>query len=138
MLMFGAGSLEAKIKKYILKKGLEKNIVLMGERKNIEKYINSFDVFVLPSLYEGLGIVFIENQYMSKRVYTSKDVVPQETQISNLISYIDLKESAEYWANTILNDINTSINQKIYNDNFDIKKVSKNMQERYIELLNKI
>ena len=133
LLLFGEGKLEKKLKDKVKKLDIEDKVMFLGIKNNIQDYINAFDAFVLPSLYEGLGIVLIENQYMGKKVYTSKSVVAEETNISNLIKYINLEESAEKWANIIYNDRFNIIEEKIVNNCFDIITVSNNLMKYYVD-----
>jgi len=59
-LIIGAGTEEKKYQNLIHKLNLENKIFLLGEIKNASQYIKAFDLFVLPSRYEGLSIVLIE------------------------------------------------------------------------------
>ncbi len=51
-----------KVKAYIKDNDLEDRVLLLGERKDSDRLYQAMDVFVLPSLYEGLPIVGIEAQ----------------------------------------------------------------------------
>ncbi len=74
----------------------------MGVRSDIDRIMQCLDAFVFPSLFEGLGIVLIEAQAAGVRCYTSKDVVPKEAKVTSLLEYLDLKSSADSWAEDIL------------------------------------
>ncbi len=54
-LVLGEGFLEAKLKKLVERKGISDNFKFLGFKKDIENYIKAFDLFVLPSDYEGLS-----------------------------------------------------------------------------------
>ncbi|MBR1984383.1 MAG: glycosyltransferase family 1 protein, partial [Clostridia bacterium] len=88
---------------------------------------------IFPSLAEGLGLVLIEAQ-VSKTLCFASSVCPEESNISNLITYLPLSKSAEYWANTILS---TQYPKKIEvkSDKYDIKKQIKTLQKIYEDLL---
>jgi glycosyltransferase involved in cell wall biosynthesis len=58
----GRGKFKEKLKRCIRKYDLEKNVRLIGYKKNAENYMKNADVFVLTSLYEGLPNVLIEAQ----------------------------------------------------------------------------
>ncbi len=59
-ILIGSGKLEAELKKRATELGIEKNIFLTGFIKDAWKYLKCFDVFVLPSLKEGLPYTIIE------------------------------------------------------------------------------
>lgn len=58
--IFGEGEERAHIEKLIKETGLEENVFLMGHTPNIAEYIQAFDIFMLPSLSEGLPYVLLE------------------------------------------------------------------------------
>ena len=60
------------------------------------------DVFVLPSFFEGLGIVNIEAQAAGLPCFVSAKVVPKEVNITELMHYIPLEEDAALWARKIV------------------------------------
>ena len=61
LVLIGDGPFREKYEKLIRRLHLEKNVHLFGVRKNPYKYMKCADLFVLPSLYEGFGIVLIES-----------------------------------------------------------------------------
>ena len=76
------------------------------------------DVFVLPSRYEGLGIVYIEAQAAGLRTFAS-DVVPRDTNVTDLISYLPLQVPSENWAKQILSVMPCSENREKYSFKVD-------------------
>ena len=74
---------------------------LLGIREDVAQIMQMFDVFVLPSRWEGLGIVYIEAQAAGVQTFAS-DVVPKEAKVTELLHYISLKKSPEVWAREIL------------------------------------
>lgn len=60
MVIVGGGPLEKKFKALLKKKGLETQIFLLGEREKVSDYYAAFDLFVLPSLWEGLPLALLE------------------------------------------------------------------------------
>ncbi len=61
-----------KLESMVKAKGLESSIVFAGFQKNVLNYIAAFNVFVLPSLMEGLGIVLLEAMAMRKPIIASR------------------------------------------------------------------
>jgi len=81
--------------------GMSDSVIFTGVRSDIADILQSFDVFVFPSIDEGLGMVAIEAQ--AAGLYTiCSDVVPSETRITNLIIFVSLGKSASEWADIVL------------------------------------
>lgn len=104
LLLIGDGPLlsEVKNKANVLK--LE-NVFFVSPKSDIYKYYSAADIFLFPSLYEGLGIVGVEAQYNSLPCIFSKNI-PIDTIISNLVVSLPLEIQA--WRNEIkyINDQN--------------------------------
>lgn len=79
-------------------KELELDVLFLGSVKDVQHYYQAMDCFVLPSRFEGLGIVLIEAQTAGLPCVTSKDVVPQEAKVTELLEYVSLDEMPERWA----------------------------------------
>lgn len=99
----GTGELEIRIKQYAESKKLGSKILFIGNRDDMAGVYSMMDCFILPSRYEGLGIVFVEAQACGVPVYAS-DVVPKDIELTRLVHYISLKNTALEWAKTILSD----------------------------------
>lgn len=77
LFIIGEGTLEENLKQYAKEKGIEEAVVFLKNISNVSDYMQMMDAFVLPSLFEGLGISAIEAQTSGLRVVIS-DQVPQE------------------------------------------------------------
>lgn len=60
----GEGELQDKLKQYVDKYNLTSQVHFLGFRRDIPKILCAGDVFVFPSLWEGLGLAGIEAMYM--------------------------------------------------------------------------
>jgi glycosyltransferase involved in cell wall biosynthesis len=78
-IIFGGGSEEGKYRELIASKKLENKIFLLGDVPNAARFIKGFDLFVLPSRYEGLSITLIEALFAGLRILTTKVGGNQET-----------------------------------------------------------
>lgn len=138
LLLIGDGELKKSIENNVKKLGIEKNVIFTGGRSDITELLQAMDLFVLPSLYEGLGIVVIEAQASGLHCVVS-DNVPKETNITKNVKYISLKESQRYWSQIILkyfegyNRKNTK--DKIIDSGYDIKETSKWIEKFYFKML---
>lgn len=120
LLLVGEGPLRKKIKDSIKNKKYKNNIQFLGVREDISSILMASDVFILPSLFEGLGIVLIEAQATGLSSYYS-DNVPNEVCINSNMTSISLKKSPKVWKRQILNDRETN----------SLRKVSKRLFEEY-------
>lgn len=91
--ILGDGNEYGKIKKFVLKNSLEKNVILLGSIDNPYPYMKQCDLYVQPSRYEGFGLTLSEAKILSKRIIATN--IPQFLeQDDGLIAYINfnLKE----------------------------------------------
>lgn len=101
LLLVGDGPLQNQMKETVKRLGLSDVVIFAGARDDIPQLMMAMDVFVFPSLYEGLGIVAIEAQ--AAGLYTIlSDRVPDAAMITTLARKISLQENANCWANRIL------------------------------------
>lgn len=109
------------------------NVVFTGSVNNIESYYQAMDCFVLPSRFEGLGIVLIEAQVSGLLSFTSEDVVPENAKTTELLHFISLKRCASDWANEITkyNDANYSRSNysRVVSPRFNILNESKRLED---------
>ena len=133
LLLIGEGELEQELMDYAKKIEVDKKVRFIKPRNDIENYYQIMDVFVLPSFYEGLGIVNIEAQTSGLHVFVSQNV-PDEIAITDLVTFISLNETPEDWANKI---INTNINMRhdysieITKNNYNIYEQAKKLEKYY-------
>lgn len=80
--------------------GIEDKMIWVGSKDDVYNWYSAMDAFIMPSLWEGLGISYIESQANSLPTFAS-DVVPRETCVTELIQYLPLDIGASAWANEI-------------------------------------
>ena len=96
---FGKGELEEEIREGITKNGLQDRIKLLGTRSDIYNALQGMDIFLFPSLWEGLGISCIEAQASGLPTLCS-DTVPSEARVTDNIRYLTLNDT-KLWCDTI-------------------------------------
>lgn len=114
----GSGSLLYEVQKKIDKLCLNNKITFLGTRNDVEVFLSKMDAFILPSKYEGFGIVLAEAQAVGLKCFIS-DNVPQTVNLG-LCEVINLNEGAKVWAekiNKYLSGMPDSL------DALDLKKV---------------
>lgn len=135
LLLIGKGELEKSIRLKVLRLGLENDVIFEGYHSNVNEYMQVMDVFLFPSLYEGLGLVLIEAQAAGLPCFTSEKVVPLEAKTSDNFVFISLKEDAKYWCEKITDsNLGRQDNYKaIKENNYLMKDVVKILYESYIK-----
>ena len=133
LLLVGDGELFEIIKNQCNKLGLSKDVIMPGNKINTEDYYQAMDLFVFPSLWEGLGIVAIEAQANGLPCLVSENV-PKDVLLTNKIKALPL-DSVDSWLQSFGNiaQINSRIN---FNDNIDkynINKIAKQIQIFYLK-----
>lgn len=138
LLMIGSGNDKNKIEEEVKTKEL-KNVYFVGPISNPYDYYQVMDVFVLPSLYEGLPVVGVEAQANGLKCFFS-DEITKEAKILNQTEFLGIKGSASIWAERIKSYLDS--NKEIRNlnnslDVFDIKVISSNMLKEYKKYLGR-
>ena len=107
LLWIGDGELQEKIQDRAKNMGLKEACLFVGRKNNIEKWYSAMDLFLLPSKFEGMGIVFLEAQCTGLPCFGSTNV-PIETEVTELMHRISLKQEANYWATAMKKVIDMS------------------------------
>lgn len=105
LLLIGQGPLMNKVKDKVNNLGLSDSVKFLGQRSDVNELYQAFDIFLLPSLYEGLGMVVIEGQVAGLPCICSTEV-PPVAKISKKCKFIRLKDDEKIWNDAILNNIN--------------------------------
>ena len=82
-LIVGDGDIRKQLQEEIRKKGLERNVFLVGEKRNPYCYIKRADIYVSTSLHEGWGLTVQEAKVLCKPIISSNLPVMHE-QITHL------------------------------------------------------
>lgn len=94
MLLVGDGDLRPQIQQKIKEEQIEDNFIFVGGVKNVEDYLQMMDVFILPSLYEGLPVVGVEAQANGLPCIFS-DQITREVELTKDVYFVPLM--AELW-----------------------------------------
>lgn len=138
LLLVGQGPLQEKTKEKVERLGLQDSVKFLGQRTDVERLYQAFDLFLFPSLYEGLGMVLIEAQCSGLPCIASMEV-PSIAKVTDAVEFISLYENAEVWSKTILSDIvrnerNNNLNEvKIHG--YDIEQESSKLENKYFNYI---
>lgn len=101
LVLVGTGELQDEIIKKVNTLGIADKVKFLNIRHDVPELMNMFDVFLLPSFFEGLPVVGVEAQATGLPVVTSTGVTP-ELPIEDLSTYIPLSDSPDRWADEII------------------------------------
>ena len=135
LFLVGNGILEDEIKKTVNDYNIADKVIFAGVRKDISNVMSAFDVFAFPSFYEGMPNVIIEAQANGLNCVLS-DTVTKEADITGLLKYCSLNDSAERWAKNILDCANkprVDTKQKFIKAGYDIESSIKQFQQIVFE-----
>lgn len=132
LLLIGEGPLFDDVKRVAKEKNIYEKIIFAGRQKNIPAFMNAMDIFLLPSLFEGLVIVAIEAQASGLPCILS-GAVTKEVKLTDLVDFLPLTD-IDAWVkrSTELNGMERKNTQaEIAKAGYDIKHSTKILEEYY-------
>lgn len=100
LLLVGDGELKEKVIEKSKINGVLDKVIFAGIRSDVPELLNVFDVFLMPSFYEGLPVSIIEAQASGLRCLLS-DTITKEVDVTGLVYYESLNNSPSVWAKRI-------------------------------------
>lgn len=137
LVFAGDGLLFESIKDYSKQLGVYSNCLFLGSISNIPSLLKSSDLFLFPSIFEGLGLGLVEAQAAGLHALVS-DKVPHKAEVyPDAITWLSLEASANQWATKIIELLKLeNLNQKdaltsVVNSDFNIHNTLKNLNIIY-------
>ncbi len=141
LVLLGDGELTETIKQKADELGLTESILFVGNVSNVNEWYNAFDVFVLPSIWEGLPVVGVEAQTADLPCVFSSNIT-KEIELSDRVAFLDLNSGVEAWAKKInemlLYGERRNNAKLIAEKGYDIEVEAKKLQEYYLSLFDSI
>lgn len=127
-VFIGQGGLFEDIKNLVVLKKLDDVILFLGIQNNVHEWLSAMDIFIMPSLYEGLPVSLIEVQANGLPAIIS-DTITDYVKLQKNIYYKSLSEGALEWAKEIIqisnNNYRENNNKCVSDSGFDIKETVK-------------
>lgn len=136
LLLVGGGEGLDLVKEKAKSKGILDNIIFAGIRSDVSRLLQAMNVFVFPSLYEGLPVTMIEAQASGLSCVISDRVSDECIVTNNLVSSISLDESPEQWAERILQKSKRGHEnhiREIKEAGYDILTEARKLEKFYLE-----
>ena len=135
MLIIGQGEDYDKLKSKVDSLNLQDKVIFLGVRNDIPELMQAMDIFLFPSVFEGLGLVLIESQASGLLTYASSNVIPDLVKMDDeRFKFISLNDKPSEWAKIIIKDFpkirdrksnDECIKKAGYDINTEIKKIEK-------------
>lgn len=103
LLLVGDGPLRGAVERQVEASGLQQRVIFAGVRPDVPNLLRgAMDVFVMPSLYEGLPLVGMEAQAAGLPLVVSDTVTPEVEVLPELVHSLPLARSPAAWADAVL------------------------------------
>lgn len=142
LMYVGKGSLKEELEKEIKKRNCKDKVVFTGNVANANELLSAFDLFILPTRYEGLGISIVEAQINGLRTLVS-DNVPEEAIVKKdlvqLLSKLDLNSWVSEVDHEIVNYERIGKRRQNIDEfaSYDIKNVTRQIEKVY-DMIRKV
>lgn len=107
LLLIGGGELEEAIRLQCRQFMIEDSVIFCGIRSDVPEILSAMDVFVFPSLYEGMPNTVLEAQATGLPCIIS-DSITKEAAITPLVHYQSLNDNERVWAEEALKSVRNS------------------------------
>lgn len=135
LLLVGDGEGRSAVERRVADLGLEGRVLFLGQRSDVDRLYQAFDVFVLPSLYEGLPLVAVEAQRVGLPCLLA-DTITREIDVTGECSFLSI-DDVSFWVEA-LKGIETGPRLPVRVSDFskyDIDGASDNLAKRYLKLV---
>lgn len=138
LILVGSGELFDSIKKKVHDMNMDQYVIFVGNTNKAYLYYSAMDIFILPSIYEGLPVVSIEAQCSDLPCFFS-DQIDQSCKIIDSVQFLPINKGADIWKNEIMNYQCNLRNKNVINDiinaGYDIKVEANRLKSFYIKSL---
>lgn len=136
MIFVGGGERINNIRKKVYEMGMQDQIIFTGRRSDVNRLMQAMDVFIFPSLYEGVPVTMIEAQAAGLPCVISDHVPDECITTKDLVIKKRLDEPSDKWAEDILQLAQKSRTQhmeEIKKAGYDIEDAAKQLEEFYFQ-----
>lgn len=135
LVLVGQGELETEIRALVEEKHLTDAVSFLGVREDVIRLYQGMDLFLFPSLFEGLGIVLVEAQACDLPCLVS-DAIPGEAYVSDNMHPLSLSADVEKWVEEAVRLLNvtgtrTDNREQIRAAGYDIGQLAAKLKDIY-------
>ena len=103
LLLVGSGELKNKMEEKVQNLGIQDKVIFVGQQRDVSRYYQGMDLFVMPSYIEGFPIVAMEAQSTGLPSYVSSNVT-EEAAVTDLCKFFHLKNGPKDLAERVFED----------------------------------
>lgn len=134
LMLVGDGDKRADLERTVAEYALTDKVFFLGNRSDVKQLLQTFDLFLLPSRYEGFPVTLIEAQAASLPCAVS-DAVTHTVDITGKVRFCKLDAPMDAWTNAIKDLLGTERDrsdlQKVKDAGFDIQDVVAYLNDVY-------
>ena len=101
LVFVGQGEDEQMLKNKVEELGISDKVIFTGVRQDVSAILSSFDIYLFPSLFEGLSVAALEAEANGVPVLASSDVIPTDVRVNDNFIFFSLEKPAKEWANML-------------------------------------
>lgn len=139
LVLAGAGALMGEVRAEASRLGVSGRVLFLGQRADAARLYRAFDVFCLPSVYEGFPVVSVECQASGTPILASDSVSP-ETAVTSLMEFERLSSGDSEWAHHLLSMRGSELTREDAEalNRYDIGVAAARLTERYLALYDTV
>ena len=135
LLLIGKGEDEDKLRDKVEDLGLRENVLFLIDRSDVDELYQAMDVFVMPSIFEGLPVVGVEAQANGLPCLFS-DRISKEVLLTDTAEMMDITLSPDIWADKILDmkRMNNTNQEQLRQKGYDVAVEAVKLMKWYQKL----
>lgn len=137
LMLLGDGTEKDKICESIKKNGIKDDVILLGRKNNPESYLCAMDIFMFPSIYEGISLALVEAQCSGLCCYVSDTVDIKSKQIEDYYTFslsTSTHELARCVSTQFLKHDRIQAYHNIKEGDFNLVKEAQKLEEYYMKM----
>lgn len=134
LIIAGDGEMRDQVRKEVRDRDLTKDVIMTGVRNDVADILSASDLFVFPSVFEGLGLALVEAQANGLKCVAT-DTLPEEVFIEDNVTGVSLDDS-EKWADCIRKIAcggydRKEVAKKVFGSDFEINNAAEKLLQTY-------
>ena len=136
LLLVGEGATKPDLESLVSSLELTDRVIFTGLRTDVDRLLQAMDVFIFPSIYEGLPVTLVEAQCSGLPCVISDAIPPDCIVTEGLVVQKSLNDGPASWADQLLACAEirrTDRSQEIISHGFDVNDTARKLEEFYLE-----